>query len=79
MTATSSVATAQLYLIDPLAANPPTSCNVTPLPAACIPMTLQAGVPTVILIGVPDPGTNPLTVVSSLGGSASSPVTKLRN
>ncbi len=42
-------------------------------------MTLQAGVPTVILTGVPDPGTNPLTVVSSLGGSASSPITKLRN
>jgi hypothetical protein len=40
------------------------------------PLTIQGGVPTAILVGVPQPTT--VTVVSNFGGSATSPITRLR-
>jgi K319-like protein len=41
-----------------------------------VPLTIQAGVPTAILVGVPQPTT--VTVVSNFGGSATSGITRLR-
>jgi hypothetical protein len=76
VTASSSLPSTTLFLVDPQQAAPASGCGVTPTPAACIPLTLQAGVLTAILVGVPEP-TN-VTVVSNLGGSATSPITRLR-
>jgi hypothetical protein len=76
VSATSSLATAQLYLLDPTQPAP-ASCAVTPLPSACIPMTIQAGIPTAVLVGVAQPAS--VTVVSNLGGKATSPLLKVRN
>ena len=76
VSATSSVPTAQLFLLDPTVTPAPASCIGTPTPVGCIPMTVQAGVPTVILVGVAQPAT--VTVFSALGGSATSPITRLR-
>jgi hypothetical protein len=76
VSATSSVATAQLFLLDPTVTPAPTSCVGTPTPVGCIPMTIQAGVPTVILVGVAQPSS--VTVLSNLGGSATSGLTRLR-
>jgi hypothetical protein len=75
VSATSSVATASLFLLDPTKPAP-ASCAVTPLPGACIPMPIVAGVPTATLIGVAQPAS--VTVVSNLGGSQTSPILKLR-
>ena len=74
VTASSSVPAAQLFLVDPSLAAPPTSCSSTT--TGCIPLTIQAGVPTVILVGVAQPAT--VTVISNLGGSATSPITRVR-
>ncbi|HET9599417.1 MAG TPA: PKD domain-containing protein [Anaeromyxobacteraceae bacterium] len=75
VTATSSAAGAALYLADPSQPKP-ASCAVNPLPAACILMTPVAGVPTAQLVGVVVP--NNVTVMSSLGGTATSSITKLK-
>jgi hypothetical protein len=75
VTATSNFAAAELFLLDPTQPAP-ASCAVVPVPSACIPLTIAAGVPTAILVGVPEPTT--VTVVSNLGGSATSAITRLR-
>jgi hypothetical protein len=75
VSATSNVGTASLFLLDPTKPAP-ASCAVTPLPGACIPMPIVAGVPTVTLVGIAQPAS--VTVVSNLGGSQTSPILKLR-
>jgi hypothetical protein len=76
VTARSSVAGASLYLVDPSRPKP-ASCALSPLPVACILMTPGVGgVRTGKLIGVVMP--NDVTVMSSLGGTATSFITKLR-
>jgi hypothetical protein len=63
VTATSSNPAASLFLKNPAG-------------GADIPMTIVAGIPTAQLVGIPQPAS--VTVVSSLGGSATSPITRLR-
>jgi hypothetical protein len=79
VTASSSEPKAVLYLWDPSLPPPasPTACAVSPLPASCIQMSLVAGLLTADLVGIGTPPAD-VMVLSSLGGTATATLTRLR-